>query len=65
MESQTIKQLKLEKAEKAFDAGISVYGSIEARLRSLDCKSREEAIKMLAVVQEVRVYKVDGIIVME
>lgn len=65
MESLTIKQVKLAKAEKSFDEGVAVYGSVEARLRSLDCKTREEAIKMLAVVQTVRVYKVNGHVVVE
>jgi hypothetical protein len=65
MESLAIKQVKMAKAEKSFDEGVLVYGSVEARLRSLDCKTREEAIKMLSVVQTVRVYKVNGKVVIE
>jgi len=60
-----VKAVKLAKAEKAFDAGVAIYGSVEERLRSLDCKTREEAISMLAVVQKVRIFKANGKVVVE
>lgn len=60
-----ISQVKAAKAEKAFDDGVDVYGSVKSRLRSLDCKNREEAIRMLTHVQTVRIYKIDGKVVVE
>lgn len=61
----TVRQVKLAKAEKAFDAGVAVYGSVANRLRSLDCRTKEEAVKMLASVQAVRIYKLAGKVVVE
>lgn len=52
-----IDRVKRAKAERAFDEGVAAYGSVEARLQSLDCTSREEAIAMLAAVQAVSIYK--------
>jgi hypothetical protein len=53
---------KIEKAGKLFDQNEKVYGSREAYLKSLDCKTREEAVEMLAEVQEVSIRKVDGVV---
>lgn len=60
-----IKSVKLAKAEKMFDDGVAVYGSLAARLRSLDCNTKQEAVQMLSVVQEVRIYKANGKVVVE
>jgi len=60
-----IESVKLAKAEKMFDDGVASYGSIAARLKSLDCKTKQEAVKMLSVVQEVRIYKANGKVVVE
>lgn len=60
-----IRAAKLRRAKVAFDAGIPIYGSLAARLRSLDCKTEAEAVRMLAAVQDVKIYKVNGIIVVE
>ena len=57
-----IRATQITKAEKAFEDGIAVYGSVEARLRSLDCKTKREAVLMLAVVQPYSVCKVNGVI---
>lgn len=57
-----IREVKLEKAERSFRAALAAYGSLSACLRSLDCRTREEALRMLAAVQEVHIYKVDGVI---
>jgi hypothetical protein len=65
MLDEIIKQVKRSKAEMAFDDGVKLYGSLQSRLRSLDCKDREEAIRMLTTVQSVRVYKVCGRIIVE
>ena len=59
------KSVKTAKAEKAIDNNVSVYGSESAALRSLDCTSKAEAVKMLAHVQTVKIYKADGKVVVE
>lgn len=53
---------KIEKAAKLFDANAPVYGSEAAYLKSLDCRTKAEAVKMLAEVQKVSIRKVDGVV---
>lgn len=60
-----IRAAKLRRAKKVFDAGIPIYGSLAARLRSLDCKTEAEAVRMLAAVQDVKIYKVNGEVIVE
>lgn len=60
-----INAVKVAKAEKAFDHNVEVSGSEAAALKSLDCTSRSEAVKMLAHVQSVKIYKVNGKVVVE
>lgn len=57
--------VKRSKAEKVFEHDVVVYGSIANCLRALDCRSREEAVAMLAKVQSVRIYKIHGKVVIE
>jgi hypothetical protein len=65
MIKQLIAEIKLAKAEQTFEQGIAIYGTVENRLRSLDCKTRDEAIKMLAKVQQVKIHKINGKVVVE
>ncbi len=57
-----ILEVKLEKATKMFDRGNVTYGSEVEHLRSMDCETREEAIRMLLVVQTYSVCKIEGVI---
>lgn len=65
MLDQIIAQVKAAKAENQFDEGVAVYGTVASRLRSLDCQTREEAIQMLTKTQTVKIYKVNGKVVVE
>lgn len=60
-----VKAVKLAKAEKAFARGVATYGSVPAALKAYDCKTRVEAVKMLATVQPVQIYKVAGMVIVE
>jgi hypothetical protein len=60
-----VKQVKASKAEKAFDENVACYGSVASCLRSLDCKNRDEAVQMLTTVQKVKIYKLNGKVVVE
>jgi len=62
---QKIAAAKLARAAIRFDEGIEIYGSEEARLLSLDCSTREEAIEMLSHVQEVSLRVENGEYVVE
>lgn len=62
---QAIEQVKIAKAEMLFDDNIRVYGSEEAALRSLDRKTRAEAVDMLKHVMTYRFRKIDGKVIVE
>ena len=58
--SQAISDVKTAKATALFWADVKTYGSQQRALRALDCQTREEAVKMLSVVQTVHVLKCMG-----
>jgi phage-related protein len=53
------------KATNLFNKDIETYGSQAAALRALDCKTRDEAIAMLANVQTVKIFKQGGKVVLQ
>jgi hypothetical protein len=63
--NEVINAVKVAKAEKAFDKNVQVYGSESAALKSLDCTSKSEAVRMLSHVQTVKIYKANEKVVVE
>lgn len=57
--------VKKAKATKLFWHDVKIYGGESQALRALDCTSREEAILMLARVQNVSVFKLNQKIVIQ
>ncbi len=62
---QAVSEVKLAKAERMFWDNVEIYGSERHALRALDCINREEAIRMLAVVQKVSIFKINGRVVVQ
>lgn len=62
---ETIRAVKIGKATALFWDNVKGYGGKEAALRALDCYTVEEAVRMLAVVQEVSIFKINGKVVVQ
>ncbi len=60
-----IMTVKHAKATKLFWKDVETYGSETHALRALDCKTRDEAIDMLAEVQTVKIFKQGGKVVLQ
>lgn len=60
-----VESVKRAKATALFWQDVKTYGREADALRALDCKTREEAITMLSVVQKVSVFKRDGRIIIQ
>lgn len=63
--SEVVESVKIAKAEKMYWADVSTYGTEAHALRALDCQNREEAIKMLSVVQPIVVFKREGKVIVQ
>ncbi len=62
---ETIQAVKIGKATALFWDNVKRCGSKQAALRALDCVTVEEAVRMLAVVQEVSIFKINGKVVVQ
>lgn len=60
-----IRFAKLTKATALYWSSVKTYGSESHALRALDCRSRAEAVAMLAEVQPVSVFKCAGEIIVQ
>lgn len=60
-----IAEVKTAKATENYWHAVGRYGTESHALRALDCRNRDEAIKMLAVVQTVSIFKREGKVVIQ
>ena len=60
-----IQAVKLAKATRVYWLGVKAYGGEWQALRAYDSLNRDEAIKMLSVVQKVSVFKREGRVVIQ
>lgn len=65
MTQTQIDAVKRAKAAQMYWDDVRLYGTERQALRGLDCATREEAIQMLIAIQPVKIFKLNGKIIVQ